>query len=211
MIVVCLLLLCCSAFAQSSNRLQVDSLMVGLHQVIETQRSIELEEIKGVYKLTPWHFVPSLNYDFINNNYYVTISSSAFVSNMIGKRQEARRISAATRKYSNQIKSAEIKLKSLLLSVNHNIENLYLSHVIVSNDIEIYTIKFSEHSENEIDTETYLKERSSILNKIKNHNSEVSGIQKQLLEIELLTETELNIDLSEFFVSPAKIIQANGR
>ena len=207
MIVICLLLVTCIASAQSSNQMDLDSLIVNLHKRIEEQKDIELEEIKGVYRLTPWHFAPSLNYDFINNNYYVTISSSAFISNMISKRQETRRISAAERKYDNQVRSAEIRLRSLFVSVNQSITNLRLSYAIVSNDIEIYVIKLTEHTNNEIDTETFLRERSRILNLIRTHNSEVASIQRQLLEIELLTETEILLDLTAFIVNPSKIIE----
>jgi len=94
-----------------ASELRLDSLIVKLHDAIELQISIELEEIRGVYRLTWWHFVPSLNYDFIGNRYFVTISSSPLVANMISKRQETRRLSAAERKYDNQIKTAEIRLR----------------------------------------------------------------------------------------------------
>ena len=202
------MLFCSSTVAQQDTTvLRLDSLVTYLYDAINEQRSIEIDEIKGVYKITPWHFVPSLNYDFINNNYYVTISSGPFVTNMISKRQETRRISAATRKYDNQIKSAEIRLRSLIISVNHKFENLHLSHIIVTNDIEIFLIKFAEHSNHEIDTETFLKEKSGILNKIKSHNNDVADIQRQLLEIELLTETGINIDLSGFVIAYTKILE----
>ena len=194
------------AFAQSSDSLQLDSLIVKLHHVIDLQRSIEIEEIKGVYRITPWHFVPSLNYDFINNRYYFTVSSGPLVSNMINKRQETRKLSAIERKYDNQIKSSEIKLRSVFISLNQSLANLYLSFEIVSNDIEIFIIKRTEHANNEIDTETFLQARSSILNKIRNHNNEVASIQRQLLEIELLTEKEISIDLASFFISPEAIV-----
>jgi len=201
-----LLLVSSASFAQSASELQLDSLVIKLHDAINMQKDIELEEIKGVYRITPWHFLPSLNYDFINNNYYVTISSGPLVSNMINKRQEVRRLSAAERKYSNQTKAAEIRLKSLFISINQSLANLHLSFEIVSNDIEIFIIKHTEHIKNEIDTETFLQARSNILNKIRNHNSDVATIQRQLLEIELLTETELNIDLTAFIVPPVAIV-----
>jgi len=203
MIVACLLLLVCSvSFAQSPKGLQLDSQIAKLHQTIDVQRDIEIEEIKGVYRLTPWHFMPNLNYDFINNNYYLTISTGPFISNMIGKRQETRRLSALDRRYENQIKTAEIRLRSLYISINQNIVNLQLSHEIVTNDLKIFSIKQEEHANNEIDTETFLQARSSILNKIRSHNSDVATIQRQLLEIELLTESEVFLDLSEYFISP---------
>ena len=193
-------------FAQSSGSLQFDSLIVKLHHAIDMQRSIEIEEIKGVYRITPWHFVPSLNYDFIGGRYFLTISSGPFVSNLINKRQENRRLSAIERKYNNQIKSSEIRLRSIFVSLNQNLANLRLSFEIVSNDIEIFIIKQTEHTNNEIDTETFLQARSSILNKIRSHNNEVAAIQRQLLEIELLTEEEIILDLTQFFISPEAIV-----
>jgi len=206
-IVICFLIFSLiSTCAQETATLQVDTLIFKLQSAIDTQRDIEIEEIRGVYKLTPWHFVPSLNYDFINNNYYLTISTSAIVSTMISKRQETKRISAANRKYDNQSKSAVIRLKSLCISVNQRIENLQLSFHIVTNDLNIFFINHTQYVNHEIDTEAFLKLKSAILNKIKNHNTEVADIQKLLLEIALLTETEIFLDLSEFIISPAKIL-----
>jgi len=197
--------------AQQANvsGLVLDSLINDMHNAQNLKRSIEIEEIQGVYKITPWHFVPSLNYDFINERFFVTISSGPFISNMMGKRQETRRISATNRKYENQIYSAEIRLRSLFISINQRIINMQLSHAIVENDMEIFIIKYSQHFHNEIDTETFLRERSTILNKIRSHNTEVADIQRLILDIELLTETIIELDLSEFFVSPAKILSSN--
>jgi len=194
-------------YAQESAVLQIDTLIVNLHTAIELQRSIEIEEIAGVYKLTPWHFAPNLNYDFINNNYYVTISTSTIVSHFISKRQETKRISAANRKYDNQTKTAEIRLKSLCITVNQRLTNLQLSYHIVTNDINIFDINHTQYINNEIDTETFLKLKSAILNKIKSHNTEVAEIQKLILEIALLTETEIFLDLTDLLVSPSKILQ----
>ena len=205
--VICLLMLVSRvSFAQSASGLQLDTLVVKLHDAINIQKSIEIEEIKGVYRITPWHFLPNLNYDFINNNYYVTISSGPIISNMINKRHEVRRLSAADRKYDNRTRAAEIRLKSLFISINQSLANLHLSFEIVSNDIEIFIIKHTEHINHEIDTETYLQARSSILNKIRSHNSDVAAIQRQLLEIELLTETEILLDLTAYLISPASIV-----
>jgi len=198
-----LLLVSYVAYSQQyETNLQLDSLLEKLHDVITMQKDIETEEIKGVYRLTAWHFIPNLNYDFINNNYYLTISSGPIISNMINKRQETRRLSALDRRYDNQIKSSEIRLKQLFLTLHQRITNLMLSHQVVLNDIEIFKIKLEQHVNNEIDTETFLRERSAILNKIRSHNSDVADIQRSLFEIELLTETEISIDLSRFIVPP---------
>jgi len=184
----------------------LDSLLAKLHDVIHLQKDIEKEEIKGVYRLTGWHFLPNLNYDFINNNYYVTISSGPIISNMINKRQETRRLSAMERRYDNQIKSSEIRLKQLYVSLIQRVTNLHLSHQILMNDAEVFKIKQEQHTNHEIDTETFLRERSTMLSKIRSHNNDITDIQRSLFEIELLTETELHIDLSRFFVSPVLIV-----
>jgi len=185
--------------------LQLDSLIMRMQDAIAVQKNIEVSEIKGVYRITPWHFVPSLNYDFINNRYYVTISSGPFVTNMINKRQEQRRLSAIDRRYTNLEKTSEIKLKSLYLQLVQKYTNIYLSYDILMNDIEIFKIKSMQNAGNEIDTESFLKEKSSILNKIKNHNNEVADIQRFMLDIEQLTEFEINFDLLQLYVSPLSI------
>ena len=186
---------------QIETDLPFDSLLLKLHSVIALQKDIETEEIKGVYRLTGWHFLPSLNYDFIHKNYYVTIGSGPIITNMINKRQETRRLSAMERKYDHQTKASEIKLKQLILSTSQRIANIQQSHEILMNDVEIYKIKQQQHNNNEIDTESFLREKSSILGKIKSHNSDITEVQRSLFEIELLTETELEIDLSRFYVS----------
>jgi len=184
----------------TQQTLQLDTLITKLQQSLAIKKDIEIEEIKGVYKLTPWHFAPNLNYDFINNNYYFTISTGPIISNMIGKRQETRRISAIERRYTNLEHTQEIRLKTLYLQINQRITNIQLSHEILLNDIEIYKIKVQQHEAHEIDTETFLRERSSILNKIKSHNTEVADIQRYLLDIEQLTEYQAQLDLSQYFV-----------
>lgn len=192
--------------AQIDTTLQIDTLMVSLQEAINLQKSVEIEEIKGVHKITVWHFVPNLNYDFINNNYYVTISTSNFITNMINKRQEKRKLSAIERRYTNQIKISELKLKSLLLSINQKLNNMKLSGVILANDIEIYRIKVQQHENNEIDTESFLQERSTILNKIKTHNVSVSDIQQDIYQIEELTQTSVNLDLQPFYYSAENLL-----
>jgi len=185
--------------------LQLDSLLMKMQDALSVQKSIEVSEIKGVYRITPWHFIPSLNYDFINNRYYLTVSSGPLVSNIINKRQEKRKLSAIDRRYNNLEKTSEIKLKSLYLQLVQKYTNVFLSLDILMNDIELFKIKAQEYSKNEIDTESYLKEKSSILNKIKNHNNEVADIQRFLLDIEQLTEFEINFDLISLYVSPRSI------
>jgi hypothetical protein len=124
---------------------------------------------------------------------------------MLGKRQEVRRISAIERRYTNLEHTQEIRLKAIYLQINQKITNIHLSHEILLNDIEIYKIKVQQHDNHEIDTETFLKERSSILNKIKSHNTDVADIQRYLLDIEQLTEYEIDLDLLQFYVSPQSI------
>ena len=198
---------CLPCFSQTSeNQLQFDSLLWNLQQATYAQKSIEIEEIKNVHKITGWHFVPNLNYDFINNNYYLTVSTTHLVSTMLGKRQEKKQLSTIDRRYENKLKTNEIKLKSLLLSINHKLDNLQLSGIILSNDIEIFRIKQQQSINNEIDTESFLNDKSQILNKIKLHNSQVIDIQQSLFDIEEITEKSINLDLQRFVVNPDSVL-----
>ena len=203
--VVCILFVfrCLDVTCQTTeNTLHFDTLLFNLHQATALQKEIQQEEIKGVHKLSALYFVPNLNYDFINNNYYLTISTSHVITTMLGKRQ----LSALERRSANQLKTNEIKLKSLLLSVNHKLDNLKLSGIILSNDIEIFQIKKAQSINNEIDTESFLSEKSQILTKIKNHNSQVIDIQQSLYQIEEITEVPLGIDLEQFTVNPEIVL-----
>ena len=198
---------CLSCFSQTSeNQLHFDTLLWNLQQANFVQKSIEIQEIKDVHKITLWHFVPNLNYDFINNNYYLTVSTSHFITTMLGKRQEKRQLSAIDRRYDNRLKTSEIKLKSLLLSINHKLDNLKLSGIILSNDIEIFKINQQQYVNNEIDTERFLQDKSQILNKIRLHNSQIIDIQQTLYDIEQITETSLNLDLHCFIVNPDAVL-----
>ena len=189
------------------SELQLDSLIQKLHEALALRKDIEIQEIKGVYKLTAWHFVPSVSYLPIfdrpaHKSVFVTFSTTPLVSHMLSKRQEVRRLSAIERRYDNLEHTSEIKLKAIYLQILQRLTNVNLSHEILMNDLEIFKIKVQQHDAHEIDTETFLKERSSILNKIKSHNSEVAAIQSYLLDIEQLTEYEVNLDLFRLFVSP---------
>ena len=199
---------------QEQTALQLDSLTLKLHDALALRKDIEIQEIKGVYKLTPWHFVPSVSYLPIfdrpaHKSIFVTFSTSPFVSHMLGKRQEVRRISAIERRYTNLEHTQEIRLRAIYLQINQRITNIHLSHEILLNDIEIYKIKHQQHEAHEIDTETFLRERSSILNKIKSHNTDVADIQRYLLDIEQITEYEAKLDLFQFFVSPDALTPPN--
>jgi hypothetical protein len=193
-----------------TEALQLEDLILKLQETLSMKKDIEIQEIKGVYKLTAWHFVPSVSYLPIfdrpaHKSIFITFSTSPFVSHMLGKRQEVRRISAIERRYDNLEHTQEIRLKSLYLQIIQKITNIRLSHEILLNDIEIYKIKAQEHAAHEIDTEAFLRERSSILNKLKNHNTEVADIQRYLLDIEQLTEYEIELSLLKYYVSPDKL------
>jgi ABC-type phosphate transport system auxiliary subunit len=177
-----------------------------LHQIIssriselEEEKSIEIEETKGLYKLSFWHFAPGMHYDFINNNYYISVSTSALVNHFTGKRQEKKRLSAIDRRHKIKITSEEARIKSKLASIQKDIENAELSKKILDNDDLIYKIKEQQYQNNEIDAETFLREKSSILNKIKIHNTLILSIEKEILELQDMTSHEIQIDLKELY------------
>jgi hypothetical protein len=180
-----------------------DSLLINLihnknSQLVE-EKEIEIEETKGVYKLSLWHFAPSLNYDFINNNYYISLSTSSLVNHFLGKRQEKKKISAIERRHKAKQNAEEIKIRTKYGAILREIENIKLSKYILTNDILIYEIKLKQYQNNEIDSETFLREKSSILNKIKTHNTLIINTEKEILEIQNIAEYEFEINLKNFY------------
>ena len=66
--------------------IDTDSVIFNALSLNNFDKQTEIDEIKGLYRLSPWHFAPGLSYDFVRNRYYVTLSTSGLVSHFLGKR-----------------------------------------------------------------------------------------------------------------------------
>jgi len=146
-------------------------------------KQTEIEEIKNVYKLSLWHFAPSLSYDFIRNRYYVSLSTAGLVSHFVSKKQENRRMGAIERRYKAKNIADELKVNNLVLAIEADFQDILLNRKATSIEIELFLIKKQQYAENEIDTETYLTAKSHIINRIKLHNSSVTELFKNILNL----------------------------
>jgi len=72
---------------------------------------------------------------------------------------------------------------------------------VVQIEIDIFLIQAEQFRKNEIDTETYLNAKKNIINTIKNHNSSVTAIYKQLLELSAICNTTIPADFNQFYFS----------
>jgi hypothetical protein len=177
----------------------LSQLLISRISQIDEETRIEIDETRGLHKLSFWHFAPALHYDFINSNYYISLSTAALVNHFLGKRQEKKKLSAIDRRHRVRVANEEIRIKSKFASILKDVDNIALSRKILLNDEQIYRIKQQQYSNNEIDSETFLREKSAMLNKIKTHNSSVLSIEKEILELQSITGYELQADLTELY------------
>jgi len=179
--------------------IDADELIAGAHNTSAFDKQTEIEEIKELYKLSVWHFAPGVSYDFIRGRAYLTVSTSNLVSHFIGKRTERKRINAIERKYKARDLADELKINNRLLSIDADIKDLVLAKQVVQIEIDIFMIQHEQYIKNEIDTEKYLNSKKNIINTIKNHNTSVTSLYKQILELSGICNIEIPADLSNFY------------
>jgi hypothetical protein len=162
-------------------------------------KETEIGEIKNLYKLSIWHFAPGISYDFIRNNYYLTVSTSGLVSHFINKKQETRRIHAIERKYKAKDLADELKISNLVLAIKADYQDLILAKQAVKLEIDIFMIQKEQFAKNEIDTEKYLTAKKNIINTVKNHNSTITELYKQILNLSGICNYSIPADLSDLY------------
>ena len=192
--IFCCVICNCQIYSNDTTYLPLffDDIFLNIKDLNEKERFTEIREIKGIYKLSVWHFAPSVSYDFIRQSYYLNISSSHLVSHFIGKRQENRRIGTINRKYNTKNNSDEIKLRNQILSIQADYQDLLLSHQVIKIEVEAFLINKEQFEKNEINTESFLNSKSNIINKIKNFNSDVTTLYNKLLTLSDLSLIEFD-------------------
>jgi hypothetical protein len=186
---------------QNDNLLniQADTLIINVLSTNNFDKQTEIDEIKDLYKLSIWHFAPGISYDFINNRYYLTVSTSGLVNHFVSKKQEKRRISAIERKYKAKETADELKVANKLLSIQADYQDLILSKKSVQIEIDIFMILKEQHEKNEIDMEKYLNAKKNIINTIKIHNSAVTELYKEILQLSSICNSPISADLSGLY------------
>jgi len=179
--------------------IDTDSLILNSLSLNNFDKQTEIDEIKGLYRLSPWHFAPGLSYDFVRNRYYVTLSTSGLVSHFLGKRQEVRRVSAIERKYKAKDLTVQLIINNKVLAIQADHTDLILAVKVVQIEIDIFMIQKQQYENNEIDTERFLTAKRNIINTVKNHNSAVTALYKNILDLSNSTDSTIPVDLSSLY------------
>ncbi|MDR0572655.1 MAG: hypothetical protein LBG96_01250 [Tannerella sp.] len=168
-----------------------------MHTTNTFDKETEIGEIKDIYKLSVWYFAPGISYDFIRNRYYLTVSTSGLVNHFIGKKQEKQRISAIERKYRAKEIADELRVSNLILAIQADYQDLLLAKQAVQ--IDIFIIQKEQFEENEIDTEKFLNAKKNIISTVKNHNSAVTDLYKQILNLSGICNYSIPADLNSLY------------
>ena len=179
--------------------IRADTLIFNVLNTNDFDKQTEIEEIQNLYKLSVWHFAPGVSYDFIRNRYYLTVGTSGLVNHFISKKQETRRISAIERKYKAKQLADELKVTNQLLSIQADYQNILLSRKAAQIEIDIFIIHKEQYAKNEIDTEQFLSHKRNIINVIRNQNSAVTGLYKEILNLSSICNSTISADLSDLY------------
>ena len=182
--------------------INADSLIHNALNINNYDKKTEIDEIKNLYKISPWHFAPGVSYDFIRNRYYFTVSTSGLVNHFVNKKMENRRLGVIERKYRAKDLSDELRIANQILSIQADYQNILLSQKSVNNEVEIFLIHKEQYAQNEIDTEKYLNSQKNIISAIKIHNSAVTSLYKDVLNLSSVCNTPISADcLSDLYFS----------
>jgi hypothetical protein len=121
------------------------------------------------------------------------------VSHFISKKQEKRRVSTIERKYKAKLFGDEIKVTNSLLAIQAGFQDLLLAKKAVQIEIDIFLIQQEQYTKNEIDTEKYLTAKKNIINTIKNHNTSVTELYKEILNLSSICNSPISADLSNLY------------
>ena len=200
-----LLVISSLAYSQSESRLnslpaiRADSLIHSALKLNHYDRQTEIDEIQNIYKLSIWHFAPGVSYDFIRNRCYVTINTAGLANYYVSKKQERRRVGAIERKYKAKDIYDELRISNMIMSIQSDYQDLLLSKKAVQNDVDIFLIHKEQYEQNEIDTEKFLTSKKSIITSIKNHNSAVTALYKDILNLSSVCNSPISTDLNQLY------------
>ena len=187
--------------ANSLLDIKADTLIFNVLTYNDFEKQTEISEIKNLYKLSVWHFAPGISYDFMRNRYYLTVSTSGLVNHFVSKKQEHRRVSAIERKYKSKQLADELKVVNKLMSIQADYQDILLAKQVVQIEIDIFRIHQEQYTQNEIDTEQFLNSKRSIINSIKNYNSAVTGLYKEILNLSSICNSNISADISDLYFS----------
>ena len=90
-----------------------------------------------------------------------------------------------------------INNKVLAIQADHT--DLILAVKVVQIEIDIFMIQKQQYDNNEIDTERFLTAKRNIINTVKNHNSAVTALYKNILDLSNSTDSTIPVDLSSLY------------
>ena len=114
---------------------------------------------------------------------------------------EKRRLGVIEHKYKVKDLSDELRISNQILSIQADYKDLLLSKKAVQNEFDIFLIHKEQHAKNEIDTEKYLNSQKTIITAIKNHNSSVTSLYKNILNLSSICNSPISADLDALYFS----------
>jgi len=174
----------------------IDSLLTILNSTDSLKLDADLAEYKETYRWSWWYLTPSLGYNIINAQPMLVINTSHIVSFFMNKRVVERKSISIRSKNLLQHKNNSIKLITLFNELkNKHIQLAMIKETFIRYQ-QLFEIKHTQYTSNEINTETFLKEEISFDERKKAIVTQIDNINNNMIEIELLINTKVFQPLS---------------
>lgn len=181
--------------SQAQQVEQLDSLESNLTEYYGELKEAELKEYEGSNSLKWLLFVPGIGYDFINQNPYITYNSSSLLSYFSAKVKAKNKREAISFKNHLELNKASIKLKRLYLKLSGLLEQYSIEREILKKYRSLYAIKKGAYNNDELKLEELIRFEIQLKGKEKGLYSLADRIQDTALQIEGLTNDELQYTL----------------
>jgi hypothetical protein len=169
----------------------VDSLLSILQKSDSISIEAEKAEFKHSYRWSMWYVAPGLYYDLVDLHPGITINASGLISYFTNKRTVERKIIAIEQKGNIKHQNNKIKLSTSYNTLKNNIIQLDMILETYHNYEKLYAIKQTQNINNEINTETFLRETIFFSERKKAVISQIDNINALMFEIESLVNCKL--------------------
>lgn len=144
------------------------------------------------------NFIPSVNYDFVRNNYYLSVHVSDIVGFFEKRHNSKQKKKSIKQVYSVTLEEKLTRLKSNYLYINHLIHQLQEDIEVYKLQKQLFKLKEESYKAEEIPIKEYLEAKIKIKKERQSLHALENRIRLKSFDIEELTSKELNYKIPNY-------------
>lgn len=176
----------------------VDSLILALQNFYAEKEDVALFEFSESNKYKSLNYLPSVGYDFFNHRPILTYNISDLAGYLNSKQIRKFKSISIQKGVTIELDQAKKNLTTNYLRLIDLFSVYDLEKDIYRFNLKLYNIELKKYENNEIPLEVFLKKEIEIREKQKNLHSLKERIYQAVIEIENLTNYNLNYEIKSY-------------